>query len=98
MGRFMLELDGVTVGLGQVEAVFARPETVQPRTWAEIRQLAVAAGIPLATELRRDEGWSEGDLEMMAADRAAEEAAAMGSLAAGLVEQQRRFARGDGGE
>jgi hypothetical protein len=98
VGQFMLELDGMTVAEGQVQPVFARPETVQPRTQAEIRQLAVAAGIPLATELRRDEGWSEGELEMMAADREAEEAAAVGSLARGLVEQQRRFGQEADGE
>lgn len=48
--------------------VYAEAATVQPRTLAEIRQLTVAAGVPLLTQLRR-EGWSEDQLRQLLADR-----------------------------
>jgi len=68
---FLLKVEGIEIDPETVEPIYADPETVQPRTKAEIRQLDVAAGIPLTTELRR-EGWTEDELEQMQADRRAE--------------------------
>ena len=68
---FLLKIEGIEIDPETVEPIYDNPQTVQPRTEAEIRQLDVAAGIPLTTELRR-EGWTEDELEQMQADRRAE--------------------------
>lgn len=96
IGAFMLKLDQQDVAWQQIEPLFDAPETVQPRTQAEIRQLNVGSGIPLTTELRR-EGWTEEQIAQMQADQIAEQAAAQESLARALIEQQRRFDQGEDG-
>lgn len=95
LAAFVLALEGVAVNQETVRPVYADPATVQPRTAAEIRQISVTAGIPLATQLRR-EGWTEDDLDALRADRIAERADAQESLAQALLEQQRRFDQGQG--
>lgn len=70
LGVFLLQLTGVEVRERDVEPLFDRPETVQPRTDAEIRQMDVSSGIPLVTVLRR-QGWTEAELEQLEADRQA---------------------------
>lgn len=65
LGAFLL---GFEVAPSAIVPVYAEPSTVQPRTEAEIRQLTVAAGVPLLTELRR-EGWTAAELEQLVADR-----------------------------
>ena len=67
LAAFVLALGGQAVGPNAIRVVYAAPETVQPRTAAEIRQLTVAAGVPLVTQLRR-EGWGESELEQLRAD------------------------------
>jgi hypothetical protein len=59
IAAFLLLLDGVSVDPALITPLFARPETVAPLTQADIRQKAVAAGIPLETQLRREEGWDD---------------------------------------
>lgn len=92
LAAFMLRLQGITVGPEEITPVFANPETVQPRTRAEIREIRVRAGEPL-TYVMRDQGASEADLEQMQADKRRERAEAQASLAQALIEQQRRFDR-----
>ena len=96
VAAFMLMLSGVQVDKTAITPVFERPETIQPFTQAQTRQIGVAAGIPLRTQLR-NEGWSEAQLEQMEADRQAEQAAAQASLARALLEQQRRFDQNQAG-
>jgi SPP1 family phage portal protein len=55
---FMLKMAGQEVKPEEVEPVFDRPETIQPRTQAETRQMNVTAGMPLITILR-EEGKNE---------------------------------------
>ena len=99
VGAFLLTLDGVTVDEAAVTPVFDSIETQQPNTVASTRQLAVSAGIPLATQLRRFEGWTEQQLAEMDADKQAEQAAAQASMANALLDAERRFSQGnDGGE
>ncbi len=93
LAAFMLQLEGLEVNQEDVRPVYAAPETMQPRTAAEIRQLSVAAGMPLTTALRK-EGWTDEDLSQVEADKIAEQAAAQESLARALVEQQRALDRG----
>lgn len=69
---------------------FADPRTLQPYTSAQTRQLNVAAGIPLRTQLRR-EGWTETELAMLDADKSAEQAAQAETLAQAMLNQQRAF-------
>jgi hypothetical protein len=83
---FMLRIEGVEVDPEAVVVRYADPETVQPRTRAEIRQLNVAAGMPLVTALRRD-GWTQEELDQLGQDlaqdrdaRAAEESNLGGAL------------------
>lgn len=66
---FLLRVDGTAeVAANDITPVFEAPETVQPRTEAEIREISVRAGIPLTTVLRR-EGWTENELAQLEQDR-----------------------------
>ena len=70
---FLLKLDGVEgVRKADVTPLFEKPETVQPRTRSEIRQIDVNAGIPLKTTLRR-EGWTDAEIAQMEEDKAEEQ-------------------------
>jgi hypothetical protein len=77
-----------------VTATFDAPETVQPKTHADIRKLSVQAGMPLRTVLRR-EGWTDEELAEMDADAAADQELAASSLAAAMMRQQRAFDQGE---
>lgn len=68
LGAFLLQAVGFDAPPSAIVPVYAEPATVQPRTEAEIRQLTVAAGVPLLTQLRR-EGWSAAALEQLLADQ-----------------------------
>ena len=93
--RFLLKLDGYEVPVEKIQPVFDKPETVQPRTQAETRQMNVNAGVPLVTVLR-DEGKSEAYIKQMLKDKQDDEARRQNSLAQALLEQQRRFSQGGG--
>ena len=69
VAAFMLQLDGTAVNPAELEAVFDRPETVQPRTAADIREINTRAGMPLRTTLRR-EGWTDAELAALDAEPA----------------------------
>lgn len=97
LGAFLLQMDGKSVGEREISPVFQKPETVQPRTEAEILGLEVQSGIPLVTALRR-KGWSEAEIKQMVKDKKAETAEAQESLAAAMLEQQRRFDQEGSGE
>jgi len=85
---FALTISGYQTLPADVTVEFEPPETVQPRTRAEVRQLDVASGIPLTTVLKR-EGWSEGEVDKMLEDKQAEEEAKtdLGSLILQQFEQ-----------
>jgi hypothetical protein len=57
VGQFLLGLSGTPVERLAVEARFAPAESLNPRTRAELRELNVRAGFPLADYLRLEEGW-----------------------------------------
>lgn len=69
LAAFMLELNGETVDVQDIVPQFDKPETVQPRTEAEIRQLNTGAGMPLETTLRVYDNWTDQQLEDMAKDK-----------------------------
>ena len=98
VAAFLLRLSGVSVDEATIQPVFDLPETVQPKTQAEIRQLSVAAGLPLRTVLRKSEGWTESELDEMDADKKAETKANQASLGAALLNAQRQFDQGNSRE
>jgi hypothetical protein len=84
----MLRMKGTVVDPNLVEVIFDRPETVQPRTTAEIRQMNRQAGIPLATILR-EEGKSKAEVERVLKE-AKEEKLAGASLAQAYLDEARK--------
>lgn len=82
--QFMLKLLGQKVEKKDISVIFDKPETVQPKTEAEIRQHGKSAGIPLIT-LLRDEGRDEAWIEQMEQDKKAEQEANSASLGAALL-------------
>jgi len=90
VAAFLLELSGDEVDQTSIKVTFAKPETVQPKTQAEIRQLGTVAGLPLVTTLRQ-EGWTVKQLEELEQDKADEMARQQNSLAEALMAQQRQF-------
>lgn len=77
LAAFLLKLDGAReVPKQDITPMFDPPETVQPRTEAEIRQLNVNAGIPLVTSLRR-EGWTDSEIAQMQEDKSEGQAQAL---------------------
>ena len=74
IGAFLLRL----MSMGDykpvdVVPVWKPPQSIQPYTQAQTRQLSTAAGIPLETVLKRDEGWTDADIQAMDKDRQAEQ-------------------------
>lgn len=88
--NFMLRLAGVKFDPNKTMPIFDKPETVQPRTTAETRQLNVNAGMPLVTILR-DEGKSEEYIAQMLKDKKEEEARKQTLLAQSLLNAERQF-------
>jgi hypothetical protein len=93
LGAFVARLLGMAVDASAIEPVFDDPETVQPRTEAEIRRIDVNAGIPLVTVLRR-EGWTEDEIAQMIADRDEAASKQQANLASALVSAQRQMDQG----
>lgn len=90
LAAFLLELEGTAVEEKSIVVEFAKPETVQPKTQAEIRQLGTMAELPLVTILRH-EGWTQEQIDQMTKDAANEEAQKETGLALAMVRAQRQF-------
>lgn len=88
VAAFALLVEGVSVTEQNITPTFDRPETVQPRTAAEITQMRVTSGMPLVSALRR-EGLTEAELEQIEQDRAAERQAQSVSLGQALIQAER---------
>jgi len=87
---FMLKLAGKPVDPKMIDVRFDKPETIQPRTTAETRQMNVNAGMPLVTVLR-EEGKDEEFIARMLADKKAESALNQETIANSLLNAQRNF-------
>lgn len=72
LGAFLLSLQGVAVEPAKIEPKFKKPETVQPRTEAEILQINTSAGMPLVTALKED-GWTQDKIDDMLKERASDQ-------------------------
>ena len=68
IAAFLAQLDGVTVVPSDVNVLWERVESLQPKTEAETNQILVNTGIPLITVLK-DAGWSEEDILSMQEDQ-----------------------------
>lgn len=93
IGAFMLTLAGMETQPIEVAPVFDKPETIQPRTRAETREINVRAGMPLVTILR-EEGWSDSRIQQMLDDQAALRARQTDELAKALLETERKMNTG----
>lgn len=93
LAAFLATLAGVPVEARDITPNFAKPETVQPLTQAQIRQSNVSSGLPLVTALRR-EGWTEAEIEAMEKDKQKEREASQDLTGAMLEQARRRFDRG----
>jgi len=89
LAAFICQIEGLTVDPSDITAKFADPETVQPRTSAEITQIRINSKVPLKTALRW-EGKTEAEIEQMEVDQAEETSAAQTSLASALMEAERQ--------
>ncbi|RLD07702.1 MAG: hypothetical protein DRI32_00425 [Chloroflexi bacterium] len=85
---FMLKAEGHKVTRDDVAPVFDRPETIQPRTQAETRELNKRAGIALKSTLR-EEGKSEKEIQQYM-DDIAEEKRKEADLAQAYLDQARK--------
>jgi len=93
LAAFLLLLAGMSVPSQRIWAQYEPPETVQPRTAAEVRKLNVEAGVPL-TNVLRDEGWTQADLDELQDDMRAERVAQSSYADAVLTQAQRQFDAG----
>jgi hypothetical protein len=84
---FMALIGGLTIQATEIEPLFEKPETVQPKTEAEIVKINVEAGMPLTTALR-EAGWSEAKIAQMEKDQQKDKGAKT-AMAQALLEQQR---------
>lgn len=66
--EMMLEIENIAIDKKNISPLYEAPETVQPRTRAEIIQIETNSGIPLVTSLRRKD-WSEADIKAMLKDK-----------------------------
>jgi hypothetical protein len=89
----MLKLAGKPVDAKMIDVRFDKPETIQPRTTAETRQMNVNAGMPLVTVLR-EEGKDEEFIARMLLDKKAEAARNEETLANSLLNAERKFNAG----
>ncbi len=90
---FALKVLGQTVAPSEIAPLFDKPESIQPRTAAEITQIRVGSGLPLTSALRM-EGLSEAELAQVEMERAQEAERQQLSLGQALLASQERFDRG----
>ena len=90
----LLRLRGVDVSPVDVWAAYADAATVQPMTQATIAKTRVEAGMPLRTELKTYEDWSQEDIDEMDADAQAERLAQRNFADAVLSAAQTDFNQG----
>ncbi len=97
VAAFLLKISGASeVPLISIQPQFAKPETVQPKTEADIRKTNVDSGVPLATALRW-EGKSQEQIDQLMKDKAEERKASQAGLAKALLDAQRGFDQGGSG-
>jgi len=90
IAQFMLKVLGKEeIARNDISVNYLKPETIQPKTEAEVRNLGKQAGIPLIT-LLREEGKDDAWLEQMGKDKEEETKANQQSLGAALLNSIRK--------
>lgn len=95
--RFMLKLNGQTVSQNEIEVMFDKPETIQPRTTAETRQMNVTAGMSLTT-VWREEGKSEEWIKQALKDMEADQERKQTELGLAMLRAERQFSGMNNGD
>jgi len=90
---FMAEINNIKIDPANITPMFAPPETVQPKTEAEIIQAEVNTGIPLKTVLKRH-GWTDAEIKQLEKDKQ-EEQLAQAELAQAYMDQARKNSNED---
>ena len=90
---FVAKINGETVEPDDIIVQFDRPETVQPRTQAEIREANMRSGIPLEITLR-DEGKTDAEIEVVMEAKRREAAEAKTAFSQALLDSRRGFDSG----
>jgi len=90
---YMLMVEGENVPTTEIDVVFEAPETVQPRTRSEIREIDTRTGIPLVTVLRR-EGWSQEEIDQLLIDQKHETEQNQADMASMMLGAERQFDTG----
>lgn len=95
VAMFMLKHSGMEVKASDVTVRFDHPETIQPRTQAETRQMNTNAGIPLETTLR-EEGKSDEEIVQVMEDIEKQKKRDANLAQAYLEEARKKFDQGSG--
>jgi len=88
VAAFALRIQGTAINPRDITATFDAPETVQPKTQADIIKTSVDSGIPLETALEHA-GWSEAEIDKMSKLKDEADKKAQTSLANALLEAER---------
>lgn len=94
LGAFLLALNNKQADARSIYINYEKPQTVQPRTQAEIRKINREAGLPL-TSILRDEGWDDEDIAQLEQDLQDEAASTANYADAALSAAQRQFNQGN---
>lgn len=89
LAAFVCLIEGKTVDGRSITPVFTRPETIQPRTSAEITLVRTQSGTPLKTALRW-EGKTPAEIQAMETDQEEQAAKSQTSLANALLDAEKR--------
>jgi hypothetical protein len=89
IGSFLLLLGGFAIPASKIRVSWKTITSVQPLAQAQTRQASVAVGMPLKTILKRDEGWTEAEIEQLETDQQ-DEKAMQSTLATILLEDARQ--------
>lgn len=90
LAAFVCQIENVSVAAADITPVFQRPETIQPKTAADITKVRTDAGVPLATALRW-EGKTEAEIEAMQAEQEEAAGKAQASLGVALMQAERQM-------
>ena len=91
----MASIDNISIKKKDFEVQFDMPETIQPRTQAEIRQIKVTgAGMSLRTALR-EEGRSPAYIEQALKDKETDDKAKNKTLANAMIDAKKNFNNGN---
>lgn len=96
VAMFLLKHSNQNVQRSDITVRFDRPETIQPYTTAQTRQLNVAANMPLETILR-DEGKSDDEIKTVLGDLARQKTRDANLAKAYLDQARKNFDQNSGG-